>query len=70
MPMGTPVSSAFTVLGDMDAASIRHTLDVIDSIHGEGIIPLLTARKEILEDLNEPLRTNPFGDPVYFLDMQ
>lgn len=49
--MGTLVSRAFIVIGGVEADPIRHTLAVIDSLHGDGKIPSLIAKRQVLKEL-------------------
>jgi hypothetical protein len=49
---GTPVSRAFTVMGGADGEPMRHILAVIDSLHADGVIPFLIAKREIMEGRN------------------
>jgi hypothetical protein len=47
--MGTPVSQAFTAVGSVEAEPMRHTLAVIDSVHGDGNLPPLIVRREVFD---------------------
>jgi len=47
-PTGTPVSRAFTVESGEQGDAMRHALAVIDRLHGDGAIPPLIAKRELL----------------------
>ena len=64
VPMGTPVSQAFTVIGGAEAEPMRHALAVMDSLHGDGNLPMLIAKREVLKNLDGNHQPGPHFAPA------
>jgi len=56
--MGTPVGQAFVVESGEAGEPMRHAIAVIDSLHGDGVIAPLVAKRAMLQGLNGEFRAN------------